>query len=121
MPVNKLQYHHLLHGLGYRATFLAAAAGMIISMIIFWVFRKHVMAADRLPAWQRKHEEEQLKHQLLQTQTRTAMDEVPEWKRISALIIIFILVRVEGLSLVGSNNFNLFYTQYICSWFHLIC
>ena len=93
---------------GFHPAFAVAAFGMVISVSILWKFKRHIEAADL----QRGREQEQR----LRTHSAAAvdappaqcqppgcaqrssrqdtMDAVPEWKRISALIVIFLIVIV---------------------------
>jgi proton-dependent oligopeptide transporter, POT family len=83
---------------GYHPAFAVAAFGMLISVIILWKAKKYVEGADR-PG-----------HQGAKTVANTAavavdappasasrqnpIDAVPNWKRVGALIVIFLIVIV---------------------------
>jgi POT family proton-dependent oligopeptide transporter len=65
---------------GFHPAFAVAAGGMVISVVVLWTFRKLV--------------EDSGKRGAEAPAAPTAMDAVPEWKRISALVVIFIVVIV---------------------------
>ena len=83
---------------GYHPAFAVAAFGMVISVVILWKAKKYVEGADR-PG-----------HQGAKTVANTAavavdappasasrqnpIDAVPNWKRVGALIVIFLIVIV---------------------------
>ncbi|HVF92537.1 MAG TPA: peptide MFS transporter [Blastocatellia bacterium] len=93
---------------GYHLAFAVAAIGMAFSVGILWWFKQHVedpnkgglealpprqaantaaVAADAPPA--------SVSHQdTLNANRQSAMDAVPEWKRIAALIVVFLIVIV---------------------------
>ncbi len=82
---------------GFHVAFAVAAGGMAISVFILWKFKKHIEAADNAASRDPK------------TLANTAavavdappasvsqrpIDAVPDWKRVSALIVIFLIVIV---------------------------
>ncbi|MEO5987575.1 MAG: peptide MFS transporter [Candidatus Eisenbacteria bacterium] len=69
---------------GFHPAFAVAAAGMAISLFILWRFQKHVLVND--PRSQGTASS--------QPRTVQAIDAVPDWKRISALIVIYLIVIV---------------------------
>ncbi|MBF0107410.1 MAG: peptide MFS transporter [Deltaproteobacteria bacterium] len=75
---------------GYGYAFSTAAFGMMISMVIFWGLKRHIENADRKPG--------KLKQSAripdVEEKKKTEMDLVPAWKRVLALILIFIIVIV---------------------------
>jgi POT family proton-dependent oligopeptide transporter len=75
---------------GYRWGFLAAGLGMIASVVILWVFRGHVEPAPQLPP-----------SPSTPAARPNLVEGVPEWQRISALLVIF----------VGSVVFWMVYSQ----------
>src|SRR6185436_15107976 len=84
---------------GFHPAFFMGAIGMVISLIVFGVNQKWVRHADRKES--RGTESQQLQPQavavmedLSSTAEATAMAVVPEWKRIMALIVIFLIVIV---------------------------
>ena len=90
---------------GFHPAFAVAAAGMAISVSILWKFKHHVASADRrapdepttaahssavavdAPPASVSSQDERATRQ-------DTMEAVPEWKRIGALIVIFLIVIV---------------------------
>lgn len=70
---------------GFHPAFAVAAGGMAISVSILWKFKRHVEAADRRQATGATAPP-------VGRQGDTALEAVPEWKRIGALIVVFIIV-----------------------------
>jgi POT family proton-dependent oligopeptide transporter len=66
---------------GFHPAFAVAALGMIISVTILWVFKKTVEPRDRS-----RNSNSQ--------ETTSAMKNVPDWKRVMALIVVFAIVIV---------------------------
>jgi POT family proton-dependent oligopeptide transporter len=76
--------------MGYHSAFAVAGAGMVVSVAILWVFKRYVEgtspasaptagpAAGSAPS----------------PAARSSLEDVPEWKRIGALIVIFLMVIV---------------------------
>lgn len=85
-------------GWGYHYAFAVAAFGMVISLAIFWGFQKHVRSADRQRGkiGKDKGMAAATAEDLPPTLNEEArnMAAVPEWKRIMALIVIFLIVIV---------------------------
>jgi POT family proton-dependent oligopeptide transporter len=86
---------------GFNPAFAVAGAGMFICLTIFWGWRRFTRNADR----PRTHEldknagkamavTEDLAPGHEHAPIRRAIDDVPEWKRIFALIVIFLIVIV---------------------------
>jgi POT family proton-dependent oligopeptide transporter len=85
---------------GYHPAFAVAAFGMLISVGILWRFKRHVEGKEG------KSVTEMAPHEVADVAATTvdvpphsvsrqkAMDAVPEWKRIFALIVIFLIVIV---------------------------
>ncbi len=71
---------------GFHAAFAVAAFGMVISVAILWYFKSLVEGADVAKAAEPGNVANDARQAL--------MDAVPDWKRISALIVIFIIVIV---------------------------
>jgi proton-dependent oligopeptide transporter, POT family len=72
---------------GYHPAFAVAAFGMLLSVSILWWFRRHVEnqahpAADLQVSAS------------IQNSKHVRMESVPEWKRVAALILIFLIVIV---------------------------
>jgi proton-dependent oligopeptide transporter, POT family len=90
---------------GFHPAFAVAAAGMAISVTILWKFQKHIRAADdaRVSRLTAAHggavavdaPPASVSHQDEGRAARNdTMEAVPEWKRIGALIVIFLIVIV---------------------------
>ncbi|HVS00071.1 MAG TPA: peptide MFS transporter [Thermoanaerobaculia bacterium] len=83
---------------GFHPAFAVAAGGMVISVLILWLFKRHVEAADR----RREQPAEQQASAAAvavdapptSVSRQEAMDAVPESRRIMALIVIFFIVIV---------------------------
>jgi POT family proton-dependent oligopeptide transporter len=85
---------------GYHPAFAVAAFGMLISVGILWKFKRDVegkegRSIDQMPA----HEVADVAATTVDVPPHSvsrqkAMDAVPEWKRIFALIVIFLIVIV---------------------------
>jgi POT family proton-dependent oligopeptide transporter len=91
---------------GFHPAFAVAAGGMVISVAILWKFKHHIDAADR----QRRGSKTTAAHgsavavdappasvshqDAARSSRQDTMEAVPEWKRIGALIIIFLIVIV---------------------------
>jgi POT family proton-dependent oligopeptide transporter len=69
---------------GFHAAFAVAGVGMIVSVTILWLFRAYVRAADRA----------EVSGPAAAPAPARAIDAVPEWKRIGALVAIFLIVIV---------------------------
>jgi proton-dependent oligopeptide transporter, POT family len=89
---------------GFHPAFFMGAIGMVLSLIVFGINQKWVRHADRRsdkpgdfarPDTSRGHQEAvAVTEDLPPTPEATAMAAVPEWKRIMALIVIFLIVIV---------------------------
>ena len=91
---------------GFHPAFAVAAGGMAISVAILWKFKRHITAADRprgasgataadesavavdAPPASVSHQD------AARSSRQDTMEAVPEWKRIGALIVIFLIVIV---------------------------
>ena len=71
---------------GFHAAFAVAAFGMVISVAILWYFKNLV----ENPTVSKTSDENQSANDARQA----LMDAVPDWKRIAALIVIFLIVIV---------------------------
>src|SRR5688572_28515233 len=83
---------------GYHPAFAVAAFGMLISVIILWKAKKYVEAADR-PGHQGAKEAANTAAVAVDAPPASVshqnpIDAVPNWKRVSALIVIFLIVIV---------------------------
>ncbi|MEK6336858.1 MAG: peptide MFS transporter [Acidobacteriota bacterium] len=84
---------------GYHPAFAIAAFGMIVSVSILWWFRNLVENKARTPEQMPAQEVADVAATAVDAPPTNAsrqktMDAVPEWKRISALIVIFLIVIV---------------------------
>jgi POT family proton-dependent oligopeptide transporter len=83
---------------GFHPAFAIAAFGMVISVFILWKFKKHVEEADRLRILRAK---DAANVAAVATDLPPAtvsrqlpIDAVPDWKRVTALLVIFLIVIV---------------------------
>jgi len=67
---------------GFHPAFAVAAFGMLISVSVLWWFRSLVQDSDRPTSSKAS------------SAAATAMDAIPEWRRITALVVIFVVVIV---------------------------
>lgn len=88
---------------GFHPAFVVAGGGMVISLIVFWTFQKYVAAADKRPAPYAAAPEDPSSDAEAATVTAdfppresaaSALEQVPEWKRIGALLVIYSIVIV---------------------------
>ena len=79
--------------LGFRAAFFAAGLGMSLGTILFSVFYRYLAEGERKkPADDARPTE--LAEDILPVAEKTAIENVPTWKRVSALVVIFAIVIV---------------------------
>ena len=79
--------------IGYRAAFFSAGVGMVLGTIIFSIFYRYLSQGERKkPSADMQPVE--LAVDLPPVPDKTAIDDVPEWKRIAALLVIFGIVIV---------------------------
>ena len=91
---------------GYHPAFAVAAGGMLFSVLILWRMKRHVEAADR-PGHQGSAVSGTAGAKTTantaavavdappaSVSQQNAIDAVPDWKRVSALIVIFLIVIV---------------------------
>lgn len=89
---------------GFHPAFAVAAGGMVISVWILWQFKRHIEEPRRESTASATHEPRAAAvttdapparvSQQSSQQRRSTMEAVPEWKRITALIVIFLVVIV---------------------------
>jgi POT family proton-dependent oligopeptide transporter len=83
---------------GYHPAFAVAAFGMLISVIILWRLKKHIEMADRPasrgPKTTANTAAVAVDAPPASVSHQNAIDAVPDWKRIGALIVIFLIVIV---------------------------
>jgi proton-dependent oligopeptide transporter, POT family len=79
--------------IGFRAAFFSAGTGMALGTVIFSVFYRYLAPGDRKkPAPDAKAVE--LAEDIMPAAEKTAVEQVPEWKRIAALVAVFAIVIV---------------------------
>lgn len=83
---------------GFHPAFAVAAFGMVISVAILWRFKRHVEEADRLRILRAK---DVANVAAVTTDLPPAtvsrqlpIDAIPDWKRVTALLVIFLIVIV---------------------------
>jgi POT family proton-dependent oligopeptide transporter len=74
---------------GFHPAFAVAAVGMVISVSILWRYKSHLEGAEK-PVGGKLTEPQKTESE----RPKQAIDLVPDWKRISALVVIFLLVIV---------------------------
>ncbi|HET6891601.1 MAG TPA: peptide MFS transporter [Pyrinomonadaceae bacterium] len=83
---------------GYHPAFAVAAFGMVISVVILWRAKKYVEAADRPlskgPKTVANTAAVAVDAPPSSASRQHAMEAVPDWKRVGALIVIFLIVIV---------------------------
>jgi len=80
---------------GFHPAFFMGAIGMIISLIVFSLNQKHVRHADRVRGKNPDPKAVAVTEDLAPLkQEARPIDAIPEWKRIGALIVIFLIVIV---------------------------
>jgi POT family proton-dependent oligopeptide transporter len=83
---------------GYHPAFAVAAGGMLFSVLILWRMKRHVEMADR-PGSRGASETANTAAVAVDAPPasvsgQNAIDAVPDWKRVAALIVIFLIVIV---------------------------
>jgi POT family proton-dependent oligopeptide transporter len=87
----------MVKAFGFHPAFVVAGVGMIISVIILWTFQRYVVPPKESEESHASAEETPVTAvtaDLPPAAPRKAMDEVPDWMRITALLVIFVLVIV---------------------------
>jgi proton-dependent oligopeptide transporter, POT family len=81
---------------GFHPAFAVAAGGMVISVFILWKFKKHVEHADRRPGSAAAADAAAVAVDAPPPGIagKLEIDAVSDWKRISALIVIYLIVIV---------------------------
>lgn len=83
---------------GFHPAFAVAAGGMLLSVIILWRMKKYIEAADRPASRGAKTMANAAAVAVdappASVSQQNAIDAVPDWKRIGALIVIFLIVIV---------------------------
>ncbi len=76
---------------GFRAAFGASAVGMSLGLVFFLLFQRYIVAADHA-------RDEPEVDPLAPPRSKSALDLVPNWKRVGALLVIFTIVIVFWMS-----------------------
>jgi POT family proton-dependent oligopeptide transporter len=87
----------MVRNFGYHPAFFMGALGMLISVSILWRFKRDVESADRKPAKAPASAAAvavDAPPQGVSRQTENLIDRIPDWKRVAALIVIFLIVIV---------------------------
>jgi POT family proton-dependent oligopeptide transporter len=84
----------MVQNFGYHPAFFMGALGMIISVAILWAFRRDVMSADKGFKAPSSTAAVTVDAPPPGVSRQNAIDLVPDWKRIMALIVIFLIVIV---------------------------
>ena len=81
---------------GFHPAFAVAAGGMVVSVTILWAFKRHVEHADRPEGLRAKGAADTAAAaaQPRGAAHRNPIDAIPDWKRIGALIVVFLIVIV---------------------------
>lgn len=79
---------------GFHPAFFMGAIGMLLSLVLFWSSQKHVRHADRRKALEDPKAAAVTEDLPPANEAARLMLAVPEWKRIAALIVIFLIVIV---------------------------
>jgi POT family proton-dependent oligopeptide transporter len=82
---------------GFHLAFAVAVLGMMISIFILWKFKSYIASAERPKGVAANPEDKaaDVAPEVNESRARQRlMDAVPEWKRIGALIVVFLMVIV---------------------------
>ena len=79
---------------GFHIAFAVAAGGMVISVATLWIFRKHVEDRSLAPSPAAVPSSAVAAGEPPMTAPPRAIDLVPDWQRIGALIVVFLIVIV---------------------------
>ena len=78
---------------GFRAAFFSAGLGMTLGTIVFAIFYRYLGPGERKKPVDDARPIE-LAEDIMPAPEKTAVENVPEWKRIAALVVIFAIVIV---------------------------
>jgi POT family proton-dependent oligopeptide transporter len=78
---------------GFRAAFFSAGIGMAFGTVLFSLFYRYLVHGERKKPVDDARPVE-LAEDILPTPEKTAVENVPEWKRVAALVVIFAIVIV---------------------------
>jgi POT family proton-dependent oligopeptide transporter len=90
---------------GFNRAFSVAGFGMIVCLAIFWGFRRTTIGADRAST-----------KAVVPNAASEAMDAIPEWKRIFALIVIFLIVIVFWMIFHQNGSTLTFWANENTNW-----
>lgn len=83
---------------GFHPAFVVAGGGMLLSVAIFWTFGRYLVEAQHTPASPVGARSDSsalaLAEDLPPEREKSALEMVPEWQRIAALLVIFAIVIV---------------------------
>jgi POT family proton-dependent oligopeptide transporter len=91
---------------GYHPAFAVAAFGMLISVGILWKFKQHIEHADK---WGKSTV-------LLENRAKLPIDDVPDWKRIGALVVIFAIVIVFWMAFHQNSSTITYWADDNTAW-----
>ncbi len=96
---------------GFHPGFAIASVGMVICLVIFWMGRTHIAIADV------RHDRNAVVAPAPENAgPRRAIDEVPEWKRIAALIVVFVVVIVFWMVFHQNSSTLTFWADENTDW-----
>ena len=105
---------------GYHPAFAVAAGGMVVSVFILWKFKQHVEAADRPASRGAKSMANTAAVTVdappASASRQRAMEAVPEWKRVAALIVIFLIVIVFWMVFHQNNTTITYWANENTDW-----
>ena len=78
---------------GFRAAFFSAGLGMVLGTVLFGFFYRYLIHGERKKQIDDARPLE-LAEDILPAPEKTAVENVPAWKRVSALVVIFAIVIV---------------------------
>ena len=88
----------MVRNFGYHPAFFMGALGMVISVTILWMFKRDVESADRrqvqAPASTAAVAVDAPPKGVSHQVSKNPIDLIPDWKRVAALIVIFLIVIV---------------------------
>ncbi len=106
----------------YRPAFIIAAAGMVVSVAILWTFKRYVdkaAPAAKVPAppgGEPAGPVEDLAPGRETPRPASALEAVPEWKRVGALLVIFVVVIVFWMVFHQNSSTLTYWADENTSW-----
>ena len=106
---------------GFNVGFAVAGGGMVLCLIIFWGWRRLTLGSDR-PRTQSMAKDDGKAAAVTEDLApahepiRREIDDVPEWKRIAALIVIFLIVIVFWMIFHQNGSTLTFWANDNTSW-----